>query len=70
MSASLGSRRTHAKRVERLREDGFTEAEIGRIHAPVGLTIGAVSPAEIALSIMAQITHVLHRDAPDKAAAA
>ena len=49
---------------------GFTESEIGRIHAPVGLSIGAVSPAEIALSIMAQITHVLHRDPPDKAAAA
>lgn len=67
---SLGSRKTHGKRVDRLREDGFTESEIGRIHAPVGLSIGAVSPAEIALSIMAQITHVLHRDPPDKAAAA
>ena len=66
---SLGSRKTHAKRVDRLREEGFTESEIGRIHAPVGLSIGAVSPAEIALSIMAQITHVLHRDASEKVAA-
>jgi xanthine dehydrogenase accessory factor len=67
---SLGSRKTHGKRVDRLREEGFTESEIGRIHAPVGLSIGAVSPAEIALSIMAQITHVLHRDPPEKVAAA
>ncbi|MCT8160257.1 XdhC family protein [Pseudoruegeria sp. SHC-113] len=52
----LGSTRTHAKRVARLTEEGFTEAQIARIHAPVGLNIGAKSPAEIAISIMAEIT--------------
>lgn len=57
---SLGSKRTHAGRVERLTEAGYTEAEIGRIHAPVGLAINAKSPAEIAISIMAQVTQVLH----------
>jgi len=57
----LGSRRTHAKRVERLREQGFSDADIARIHAPVGLDIGSRSPAEIALSVMAQITQSLRR---------
>ena len=57
---ALGSRKTHAKRVERLREQGLTDEEIARIHAPIGLAIGAMSPAEIAISIMAQITQVLH----------
>ncbi len=61
---ALGSRKTHAKRVARLGEQGLSEAEIARIHAPVGLAIGAKSPAEIALSIMAQITQVLHRVPP------
>ena len=58
---ALGSRKTHAGRVERLTAGGFTDAEIGRIHAPVGLNIGSISPAEIAVSILAQITEVLHR---------
>lgn len=58
---ALGSRKTHAGRVERLTAAGFSEAEIGRIHAPVGLSIGSISPAEIAVSILAQITEVLHR---------
>lgn len=58
---ALGSTRTHAKRVERLTEAGLSAAEIGRLHAPVGLNIGAKSPAEIAISILAQITEVLHR---------
>lgn len=57
---SLGSKRTHAGRVERLTEAGFSDAEIAQIHAPVGLAINAKSPAEIAISIMAQITQVLH----------
>lgn len=55
----LGSKRTHTKRVERLMSEGFSESEIARIHAPVGLDIGAKSPAEIAVSILAQITRVL-----------
>ena len=58
---ALGSRKTHAGRVERLAAAGFSQADIGRIHAPVGLDIGAVSPAEIAISIMAEITQSLHR---------
>jgi xanthine dehydrogenase accessory factor len=57
----LGSSRTHAKRVARLQEAGFTEEQIARIHAPIGLDIGAKSPAEIALSILAQITERLRR---------
>jgi xanthine dehydrogenase accessory factor len=52
---SLGSRRTHAKRLARLAEAGLTVAELGKIHAPVGLDIGAVSAPEIAVSILAQI---------------
>lgn len=58
---ALGSKRTHASRVERLREAGFSDADIGRIHAPIGLDIGAVSPAEIAVSILGEITQSLHR---------
>ena len=58
---ALGSRRTHGKRLERLREKGFSEDELGRIHAPIGLAIGARSPAEIAVSIMAQVTQVRRR---------
>lgn len=57
----LGSTRTHAKRVERLRAEGFTEDEIARIHAPVGLGIGAKTPAEIAIAILAQITQRLRQ---------
>jgi xanthine dehydrogenase accessory factor len=55
----LGSTRTHAKRLERLRALGFDDATLARIHAPVGLNIGAKTPAEIALSTLAQITAVL-----------
>ena len=58
--ACLGSRRTHARRLERLRALGFDDATLGRIHGPAGLAIGAVSPAEIALSILAELTAVLH----------
>jgi xanthine dehydrogenase accessory factor len=57
----LGSTRTHAKRVERLVAAGFSETGIARIHAPVGLDIGAKSPAEIAVSVMAQITARLRK---------
>ncbi|MEX2008706.1 MAG: XdhC family protein [Dongiaceae bacterium] len=57
---SLGSRRTHAARLERLRAAGFGDSELARIHGPVGLAIGAASPAEIAVSILAQITAVRH----------
>jgi xanthine dehydrogenase accessory factor len=57
----LGSTRTHAKRVDRLTADGFTPEEIARIHAPVGLDIGAKTPAEIAVSVMAQITAALRK---------
>ncbi len=57
----LGSKKTHAKRVARLLQVGFSDTEIGRIHAPIGADIAASSPAEIALSIMAQITERLRR---------
>jgi xanthine dehydrogenase accessory factor len=58
---ALGSTRTHAKRADRLRSAGFSEAEIARIHAPIGAPIGASSPAEIAVAILAQITERLRR---------
>ena len=53
---ALGSKKTHARRVARLTEQGVSETDIARIQAPIGLSIGAVSPAEIAVAIMAQIT--------------
>lgn len=58
---ALGSKKTHAKRVERLNQAGVSEAHIARIHAPIGLDIEAVSPAEIAVAIMGEITQVLRQ---------
>ena len=55
---SLGSRKTHAARLKRLAAAGFDDAALARIHGPVGLPIGALSPAEIAISVLAQITAV------------
>jgi xanthine dehydrogenase accessory factor len=52
---ALGSRKTHGRRIERLRAEGFDDAAISRVHAPVGLPIGGVSPGEIAVSVMAEI---------------
>jgi xanthine dehydrogenase accessory factor len=53
---ALGSKKTHARRLDRLRQRGVGDAALARIHAPIGLPIGAVSPAEIAVAIMAEIT--------------
>jgi xanthine dehydrogenase accessory factor len=61
--AALGSRRTHAGRIARLQELGHDDATIARIHGPAGLDIGAVSPAEIAISVMAEMTRALRKPA-------
>jgi xanthine dehydrogenase accessory factor len=66
---ALGSRKTHGRRLERLKAAGIRDDQLARIHAPIGLNIGAVSPAEIAVSIMAEITQRL-RQKVDKAEAA
>jgi xanthine dehydrogenase accessory factor len=67
---ALGSKKTHAKRVTRLKEAGVSDAGLARIHAPIGLAIGAVSPAEIALAIMGEITQTLRQKAEKEAEAA
>jgi xanthine dehydrogenase accessory factor len=59
---ALGSKKTHGARVGRLKDAGFDDAAIARIHGPVGLDIGAVSPAEIAISVMAQIIERLRAE--------
>jgi xanthine dehydrogenase accessory factor len=66
---ALGSKKTHGNRLARLREAGFDDRVLSRIHGPIGLRIGAKSPAEIAISILAEVTTVLHA-APDTAAEA
>jgi xanthine dehydrogenase accessory factor len=58
---ALGSRKTHAKRLERMRAIGFDDAALARIQAPIGLDIGAVSPAEIAVSIIGEIVGALRK---------
>src|SRR5262245_10216237 len=63
---ALGSRKTHGRRVERLKAAGISDANIGRIHAPIGLDIGAVSPPEIALAIMGEVTARLRLTAEGK----
>ncbi len=67
---ALGSRKTHAKRGERLRAQGADDRDIARIHAPIGLPIGAVSPSEIAVAIMAEITAQLRLPPKEKEEAA
>ena len=58
---ALGSRKTHAKRVERMMAEGFTPEDLSRIHAPIGLDIGSVSPAEIAVSVLGEIIAALRK---------
>ena len=67
---ALGSRKTHGRRLERLKQQGISDAALARIHAPIGLAIGAVSPPEIALSIMGEITARLRLPAEAKEKAA
>ena len=62
---ALGSRKSHASRLERLKQHGFDDASLARIRGPVGLAIGARSPAEIAVSILAEITQTLRVKKPE-----
>ena len=65
---ALGSRRNHVGRCARLKELGFSDNDLARIHGPVGLAIGAISPAEVAISIVAEMTQILRRGEDLKAA--
>ena len=67
---ALGSKKTHARRVERLKQAGVSDTDIARIHAPIGLDISAVSPAEIAVAIMGEITSRLRQSTRKKSVAA
>jgi xanthine dehydrogenase accessory factor len=58
---ALGSRKTHQKRLTRLTEQGVDSADLDRIHAPVGLDLGASTPEEIALAVLAEIIQVWHQ---------
>ncbi len=60
---ALGSPKTHARRLERLAAEGFTPEELARIHGPIGLPIGAKTPEEIALSILAEVVQISRRGA-------
>ena len=66
----MGSRRTHGKRLERLVAEGFSESDFARIRGPVGLDIGAKSPAEIAVSILGEVVEALRRPNIDEIKAA
>ncbi len=59
---ALGSKKTHARRVDRLKGEGVSDADLARIHAPIGLSIGAISPPEIAIAIMGEITATLRQE--------
>jgi xanthine dehydrogenase accessory factor len=61
---AMGSRTATGRRAERLRAEGVTDEELGRIHAPIGLAIGARSPAEVAISIAADLVHTTRRRRP------
>lgn len=63
---ALGSKKTHAKRTERLLAQGFTQADLARIHGPVGMRIGAVTASEIAASILAELIAVRRLGASEK----
>ncbi|PRD44039.1 XdhC/CoxF family protein [Phyllobacterium phragmitis] len=63
---ALGSRKTHAARVSRLKATGLSDAQIGRIHAPIGLDIGAASPAEIAVAVLGEVISALRKHGPEQ----